>query len=47
MTTELRPGTGDKLADVHQFAEDLKASDNAEEVSAGMNLMLILKGKNT
>ncbi|WGM20863.1 hypothetical protein QEH68_01345 [Paenarthrobacter sp. OM7] len=46
MTVELRPGSGDKLADIHQFAEDLKASDDPHEASIGLNLVLILKGKN-
>ncbi|MET4618718.1 hypothetical protein ABIE18_000141 [Arthrobacter sp. 2762] len=46
VTTELRPGSGDKLADIHQFAEDLKASDNPHEVVIGLSLTLILKGKN-
>jgi hypothetical protein len=46
VTTELRQGTGDKLADIHHYAVDLKASDSPEEVHVGHNLMLILKGKN-
>jgi hypothetical protein len=45
-STELRPATGDKLADVHNYAIDLEASQTAEEVRVGRNLMLILKGKN-
>ncbi|MFP3580873.1 hypothetical protein [Arthrobacter sp. fls2-241-R2A-200] len=47
MTTELRPATGDKLADIQQFAEDLRSSDNPDEVAVGLKLLLILKGKNT
>jgi hypothetical protein len=45
-STELRPATGDKLADIHSYAVDLEASQTAEEVRVGRNLMLILKGKN-
>lgn len=45
-TTELRPGTGDKLADIHLYAIDLEASGTPEEVQVGHNLMLILRGKN-
>jgi hypothetical protein len=45
-TTELRQGTGDKLADIHSYAIDLEASGTPEEVQVGHNLMLILRGKN-
>jgi hypothetical protein len=45
-TTELRQGTGDKLADIHYYAIDLEASETPEEVQVGHNLMLILRGKN-
>ena len=45
-TTELRQGTGDKLADIHYYAFDLEASGTPDEVHVGHNLMLILRGKN-
>jgi hypothetical protein len=45
-STELRPASGDKLADIHYYAVDLEASESPEEVRVGQNLMLILKGKN-
>jgi hypothetical protein len=45
-STELRPASGDKLADIHHYAIDLEASGNPEEVRVGRNLMMILKGKN-
>ncbi|RKR30205.1 hypothetical protein [Arthrobacter oryzae] len=45
-TTELRPASGDKLADIHHYAVDLVASQTPEEVRVGRNLMLILRGKN-
>jgi hypothetical protein len=47
MATQLRPGTGDKLADIEYYAIDLKASNIPAEVTVGQNLMLILKGKNS
>ncbi|MCU1521072.1 MAG: hypothetical protein JWN19_1457 [Arthrobacter sp.] len=46
MATQLRPSTGDKLADIEHYANDLKASDIPAETIVGHNLMLILKGKN-
>jgi hypothetical protein len=46
VTTKLRPGTGDKLADIEDYAYDLLASETPEETVVGHNVMLILKGKN-
>lgn len=46
MTTDLRKGTGDKLADIEYYAIDLEASATPEEARIGHNLMMILKGKN-
>jgi hypothetical protein len=45
VTTKLRPGTGDKLADIETYAIDLQSSRTPEEAEIGRNLMLILKGK--
>jgi hypothetical protein len=45
-STELRPASGDKLADIHSYAIDLETSQMPEEVRVGRNLMMILKGKN-
>jgi hypothetical protein len=46
MATQLRPGSGDKLADIERYAQDLRASDIPAEAFVGENLLLILKGKN-
>lgn len=43
--TEPRQQSGDKLADIHQYAMDLQVSDDPGEVAVGQNLMLILRGK--
>ena len=46
MATQLPPGSGDKLADIERYAQDLRASDIPAEAFVGENLILILKGKN-
>ncbi|WP_347107680.1 hypothetical protein AAHB33_11755 [Paenarthrobacter sp. S56] len=46
MTTQLCEATGDKLADVHHYAQDLATSEDPSEVEVGRNLLLILKCKN-
>jgi len=46
VVTELSRGTGDKLADIEEYAWSLRGSLIPEEVAVGVNLMLILKGKN-
>lgn len=46
MATPLRPGSGDKLADIERYAQDLRASDIPAEAFVGENLILMLKGKN-
>lgn len=46
MATQLRPSSGDKLADIERYALDLRASDVPAEAFVGENLILILKGKN-